>query len=176
MIFCLWYFWIYSFLGWLVELAFALASRSAERRRRCFLLLPLCPVYGLGMLAALALPPMGWLGLTVWGGMAATAVEYAVHWAGERFLRVEFWDYSQVSGNLRGRVCLPFSLAWGLLSLGLVHWLQPLLLPLLARIPDPVSWAAVTTLLADAALTAAALRRSGDTGCLQWYKNNRRPS
>ena len=80
---CLWYFWIYSFLGWLVELAFALASRSAERRRRCFLLLPLCPVYGLGMLAALALPPMGWLGLTVWGGLAATAVEYAVHWAGQ---------------------------------------------------------------------------------------------
>ncbi len=65
----LWYFGIYSFLGWLVELAFAAATRSEERRRRCLLFLPLCPVYGLGMLAALALPPMGWLGLTVFGGL-----------------------------------------------------------------------------------------------------------
>ena len=55
----LWYFWIYSFLGWLLELAFAAVSRSPDRRRRCLLLLPLCPVYGLGMLAVLALPPMG---------------------------------------------------------------------------------------------------------------------
>ena len=60
----LWYFWIYSFLGWLVELAFAAVSQSEEKRRRCLLLLPLCPVYGLGMLAALALPPMNWLGVT----------------------------------------------------------------------------------------------------------------
>ena len=52
----IWYFWIYSFLGWLVELAFATVSRSEERRRRCMLFLPLCPVYGLGMLAVLALP------------------------------------------------------------------------------------------------------------------------
>ena len=72
----LWYFWIYSFLGWLLELAFAAASRSRERRRRCLLFLPLCPVYGLGMLAVLALPPMGRLGQVVFGGLAATAVEY----------------------------------------------------------------------------------------------------
>ena len=77
----LWYFWIYSFLGWLVELAFAAVSQSEEKRRRGLLLLPLCPGYGLGMLAALALPPMGWLGVTVLGGLAATAVEYACHWA-----------------------------------------------------------------------------------------------
>ena len=54
---------------------FAAVSQSEEKRRRCLLLLPLCPVYGLGMLAALALPPMGWLGVTVLGGLAATAVE-----------------------------------------------------------------------------------------------------
>ena len=44
MVSLLWYFWIYSFLGWLVELTFAAASRSGDRRRRCLLLLPLCPV------------------------------------------------------------------------------------------------------------------------------------
>ena len=66
----LWYFWIYSFLGWLVELAFAAVSRSEEKRRRCLLLLPLCPVYGSGMLAVLALPPMGGAKLGFFWGLA----------------------------------------------------------------------------------------------------------
>ena len=53
--------------------------------------------------------------LALWGGLAATAVEYAVHVLYDRLLGVRFWDYSQVRWNLRGRVCLPFSLAWSLL-------------------------------------------------------------
>lgn len=53
----LWYFWIYSFLGYLLERAFAAVTHAEHQGRRCFLLLPLCPVYGLGMLAVLALPP-----------------------------------------------------------------------------------------------------------------------
>ena len=51
----LWYFWIYSFLGYLLERAFAAVTHAEHQGRRCFLLLPLCPVYGLGMLAVLAL-------------------------------------------------------------------------------------------------------------------------
>ena len=52
----LWYFIIYSFCGFLLEVAFARAIRHPKRDRKCLLLLPLCPVYGLGMLAVLALP------------------------------------------------------------------------------------------------------------------------
>ena len=52
----LWYFWIYSFLGYLLEKAFAVATKAERRERKCFLLLPMCPVYGLGMAAVLALP------------------------------------------------------------------------------------------------------------------------
>ena len=53
----LWLFWTYSFLGYLLEKAFAWLTRSPQQVRKCFLLLPLCPVYGLGVLAVLALPP-----------------------------------------------------------------------------------------------------------------------
>ena len=52
----LWFFWMYSFGGYLLERAFAALTRAERRERKCFLLLPLCPVYGLGMLAVLALP------------------------------------------------------------------------------------------------------------------------
>ena len=115
----LWIFWSFSLLGWVLERLFAAVTRSPRRRRRCLLLLPLCPVYGLGMAAVLALPPSlrsGWP-LYLWGGLTATSVEYIYHWWGETFLGVSFWDYTGVFGNLRGRVCLPFSLAWGLLLL-----------------------------------------------------------
>ena len=64
------------------------------------------------MAAVLALPPSlrsGWP-LYLWGGLTATSVEYIYHWWGETFLSVSFWDYTGVFGNLRGRVCLPFSL------------------------------------------------------------------
>lgn len=163
----LWYFWIYSFLGWLVELAFAAASRSEDRRRRCLLLLPLCPVYGLGMLAALALPPMGWAGLTVWGGLAATAVEYACHWAGERFLGVWFWDYRQVPGNLRGRVCLPFTLAWGPLVWAAVRFVQPGAAALAAAVPPAVTYAVFLLFTADAVCSLRFLRVTGDLRALR---------
>ena len=158
----LWYFWIYSFLGWLAELAFAAASRSEEKRRRCLLLLPLCPVYGRGMLAALALPPMGGLGLAVFGGLAATAAEYAYHWAGERFLGVRFWDYSGVPGNLRGRVCLPFSLAWGLLVWAAVRFVQPAVEALAAEIPARLTYVFLLVFTADLVCSLRFLHVTGD--------------
>lgn len=158
----LWYFWIYSFLGWLVELAFAAATRSEERRRRCLLFLPLCPVYGLGMLAALALPPMGWLGLTVFGGLAAAAVEYAYHWAGERFLGVRFWDYAHVPGNLQGRVCLPFTMAWGLLVWAAVRFIHPWTAALAAAVPPAATYAFLLVFAGDLACSLWFLRVTGD--------------
>lgn len=158
----LWYFWIYSFLGWLVELAFAAVSGAEERRRRCLLVLPLCPVYGLGMLAVLALPPLGWAGLAVLGGLTATAVEYAYHWAGERFLGVRFWDYGQVAGNLRGRVCPVFALAWGLLTALAVRLVQPGVAVLAAAVPPAVTYFCLMAFTADLVCSLRFLQVTGD--------------
>lgn len=163
----LWYFWLYSFLGWLVERSFAAATRSRDRRRRCLLVLPLCPVYGLGMLAVLALPPMGWLGLIIAGGLAATAVEFVYHWLGERFLAVRFWDYSKVPGNLRGRVCLPFTLAWGLLTALAVHLVHPAVAALALAIPSAVTYACLLFFTADLTCSLYFLRATGDLQALR---------
>ena len=165
----LWQFWIYSFLGFLLEKAFAAAVRSPHRVRRCFLFSPLCPVYGLGMLAVLALPPICKEGiwLVVWGGLAATAVEYAVHWAYETFLHVRFWDYSRVWGNLRGRVCLPFTAAWGVLTALAVRWVQPGVEALAARVPGEVTYLCLLVFTADALVSARLLWVTGDVELLR---------
>ena len=110
----LWYFSIYSFLGFALEKIFAAVTRAENQTRKCFLLLPLCPVYGLGMLAVLALPPElrrgGWLICS--GAVVTTAVEYAVHWGYERFLGVRFWDYSGLPMNFLGQICLYYFVLW----------------------------------------------------------------
>lgn len=160
----LWYFWIYSFLGYGLEKAFAAVTRAEHQERKCFLFLPLCPVYGLGMLAVLALPPAlqrgGWL--VVFGGLAATAVEYAVHWGYETFLGVRFWDYSHVPGNWNGRVCLPFTLVWGVLTAAAVRLLQPGIELLAARVPAEVTYLILLVFTADAVCSARFLQATGD--------------
>lgn len=160
----LWYFWIYSFLGYLLEKAFAKVTRAPQQGRKCFLLLPLCPVYGLGMLAVLALPA-GWresAWLIVWGGLAAACVEYGVHWAYDTFLHVQFWDYTQVRGNLRGRVCLPFTVIWGVLTAAAVWWVQPWVETLAGRVPWEITWLCLLVFTADALVSARFLWVTGD--------------
>lgn len=165
----LWYFWIYSFLGYLLEKGFAKATRARQQGRKGFLLLPMCPVYGLGMLAVLALPEACRRGLwlVLWGGLAATAVEYVVHWAYETFLHVRFWEYSAMPGNLRGRVCLPFTAAWGLLTAAAVLWVQPAVELLARRVPPAVTYVCLLVFTVDALFSARVLRMTGDVEALR---------
>ena len=154
---CFWSFVTYSFIGFLLEVAFAKLS-GGRADRKGLLVLPLCPVYGLGAGLILLLP--GWVDARPWllfllGGLTATAAEYLTALYHQKALGVSFWSYEGLPCNIQGRVCLPFSLAWGVLALGLVYWVHPALAPWLARIPAPVSWAALLTLLADGLLTAA---------------------
>ena len=160
----LWYFWIYSFLGCLVEKAFAAAVRAERRERKCLLLLPLCPVYGLAMAAVLAAPESWRQGpwLVAVGAVSATAVEYAVHWAGESLLGVRFWDYTHTPANLGGRICLPFSLAWGPLAAAAVWLVHPVVESLVSRIPPAATYGVLLLFTADAVCTVQFLRTTHD--------------
>ena len=52
-----WYFVLYSFVGFVLEVLFARVTGNPKRDRKCHLFLPLCPVYGLGAVLILLLPP-----------------------------------------------------------------------------------------------------------------------
>lgn len=166
-----WQFLLYSFLGFLFEITFARLVRHPKRDRKCHLVLPVCPVYGLGALAILALP--AWvraspLLLYLAGALAATGVEWGLAVFYETFAGAPFWDYRALPWNFQGRVCLVFSLFWGLLALPLVYWVQPALGPLLAQIPDFFTIPAALFYLGDAATSLFLLRRFGTEG-LRWY-------
>ena len=167
-----WSFWFFSLLGWLLERIFAALTRSPFQRRRCLLLEPLCPVYGLGLTAVLTLPPpllSGWR-LYLSGTVVTTAVEYAYHWWGETFLGVCFWDYTGLPGSIQGKICLPFSLAWGALALPLIYFVHPAVARLTALIPPGVTWTAAATVAADMAVSGVLMKVTGNRDCLRWYQ------
>lgn len=167
------WFWIivcYSFLGYLLERLFAGVTRAEKQVRKCFLLLPLCPVYGLAMALHLALLPenVSLLRLIVQGAAVTTAVEYAVHLFYDRMIGVRFWDYIGVWGNLGGRICVPFSAAWGLMSAGAVLWIQPVLERAVSALLPELTLGAWMVVTADLILSLQLLRRSRDTELLSW--------
>lgn len=171
-----WYAVLYSFLGFLLEVAYARAVRAEKQDRKCFYFLPLCPVYGLGALLILTPAPLlagRPLLLALWSGAAATEAEYAMSLFYEKLFRVSFWDYTALPWNLGGRVCLAFSLCWCGLGLLTVYGVHPLAAALVARIPEGLTLPCALLLGADALWTAAVLRRSGSTDALIWYA--RRP-
>ena len=158
----LWLFCLYSFLGYLLEKIFAAVTGSRHQVRKCFLLLPLCPVYGLAMVAVLRLAgdAESFWQLALYGGILCTAVEYAVHFLYEKCLGVLFWDYSGTHLDLHRRICFPFAVAWGLLSALAVRLVQPRIAPVLASISPEATLAAVLLLVADSFFTVRLLRRS----------------
>lgn len=169
------YFFIYSFLGFLLEVAYTRIVRAEKKDRKCFFLLPLCPVYGVGALCILLLPAMVKSSpplLMALGAAAATAAEFFTGLFYERVMRVKFWDYSGLPGNLGGRVCLLFSGFWGALALILVYLVHPLVSAAAGRIPGVLLPPALLLLVMDGVFTVRLLRREGDTEALRWYRNH----
>lgn len=170
--FLFWYFLIYSFLGFLLEVVFARVIDHPKKDRKCFLLLPLCPVYGVGALLIhwLAALLEGPLWVMAAGFLGATAAELAMGLFYRHVLGVDFWDYSDQPFNLRGLVCLRFALYWSGLALVLVYGLDPPVLRLAASVPAGWDMPAAILLGTDGIVSALALRRTGSTEVLRWYK------
>ena len=133
-------FFVYSFLGWGVEVAFHAVSLG-KLVTRGFLNGPVCPIYGFGMLGILTLlapleSSLFWLFL---GGMAVTtAIELVGGWALYKLFHTRWWDYSDLPMNLGGYICAQFSLYWGIGTLLVIKLVHPTVLLMLHLVPGPV--------------------------------------
>ena len=133
----LWIFFVYSFIGWCGEAAMA-AVRRHKFVNRGFVSGPLCPVYGAGAAAvAVFLPELhDRLFFLFLGGMIVTTfVEYLTGRLLELIFHRKWWDYSDEKFNLDGYVCLKNSAIWGLCSVLMIRFFDPLLCRLIDLIP-----------------------------------------
>src|SRR5699024_9100506 len=107
----------YSILGFIIETLFGLCTKGVIESRKSFLYGPFCAIYGLGavvMLIFLQYFKKNNGTLFLGGFLIGSIVEYLVSWIGEMLLHVKWWDYSAVPFNIQGRVCVFFSLFWGI--------------------------------------------------------------
>ncbi len=122
----LWIFIIYAFLGWCYEDAFA-AVNNVKFVNRGILNGPVCPIYGVGMLiVVLCLWSLRDRPLLLFLGSAllTTALEFVTGFVLERVFHDKWWDYSDMPFNIKGYVCLKFTILWGLAAsfiIGAIH-------------------------------------------------------
>lgn len=152
----LWIFFVYSFIGWCGEAAMAAVHRR-KFVNRGFVSGPICPVYGAGAAAvAVFLPELkDQLFFLFLGGMIVTTfVEYLTGRILELIFHRKWWDYSDQRFNLDGYVCLKNSVVWGICSVLMICFFDPLLCRFLVLIPrlagDILLWILGVLLVIDA--------------------------
>lgn len=134
------YFTIYSFLGWSLETVYVIYNEK-HFVNKGFINGPFCPIYGFGtaILIVLLEPVKNNLIALFLGSILLTsALEYLTGFILEKLFHSTWWDYSDQPYNLQGRICVKFSIYWGLLSLIILKVLQPIIHKLVLIIPAPI--------------------------------------
>ena len=158
-----WIVLVYSFLGWCCEVAFA-ALKTGKFVNRGFLNGPVCPIYGFGVLSVVLVlePVKDNLLLLFFGSMVFTSLlEFLAGFAMERIFHDKWWDYSNNPFNIKGYICLEFSIMWGIACVLVVDIIHPIIMKLVNAVPHTLSlWimgALYVILAADAVLTLVEL-------------------
>lgn len=120
-------FFTYSFIGWAVEVAFA-AIKHGRYQNRGFLIGPICPIYGYGVVAVLLLlTPIkdNLILLFICSALVTTLIEFVTGWFLEWKYNERWWDYSNCKFNIKGYICLEFSVIWGIAATIVVKFINP---------------------------------------------------
>ena len=157
------YFFVYGFLGWCTEVAYA-AVKEGKFVNRGFLNGPICPVYGIGVgVVVQFLRPFedNWILLYITSTILVTVIEGITGYLLEKIFHNKWWDYSNQPLNIGGYVCLIFSLIWGVFCVFIVKVFHPLIHKVLALIPVVVGIiimiALAIALFADLYVTASGI-------------------
>lgn len=135
-----WYFLIYAFLGWCMEVVYA-AFKTKSFINRGFLNGTVCPLYGAGaVFVIISLDPVKNHPFLIFilSMLITTTIEFLTGLILELLYHKKWWDYSMRKFNIKGYVCLEFSLIWGALCLLVYDILQPFITYPINHIPHIV--------------------------------------
>lgn len=137
-----WMFFVGSILGVLVERVWCVVRYGFYEPRVGSIYGPFNPVYGLAA-AALTLTLYGLRNrgriLSFLGGaIVGSAVEYACSFVQELVFGSASWDYSNRPFNINGRICLLYSVYWGVLGMLYIKEFYPRIAKLILKIPNKV--------------------------------------
>ncbi len=124
----IWFFWIYSFLGWTFESIYS-SIHEGRLINRGYVTGPCCPIYGLGSLIILLVLNRfedNIILLFIVGVILTSLLEYIVYIIMDKIFNQKWWDYSDLKFNYKGILSLESSIAWGILAVLLIKIIHPL--------------------------------------------------
>lgn len=155
------------FAGVVVELLWCLLTRGYIESRSGLVYGPFNMLYGIGAVVLTATlyrfrNKGKWISF-LGGFVVGSVVEYACSWFQEMVFGSVSWDYSRMPYNLNGRICLLYSIFWGVLGLVWVKSIYPMMAKLILKIPNRVgkvlTWALTVFFVFNCVVTVIAVFR-----------------
>lgn len=154
------FFFLYCLFGWCFETTLV-SLKEKHFVNRGFLRSPFLPIYGFGALimiytgSPLINDPVL---MFICGALSATLMEYITGWLMEILFKTRYWDYSDCSYNISGRICAEATLMWGFMTL-LVNYkvhinLEPFILKLDTTLVMVIDIILFTIFVADFIISA----------------------
>lgn len=164
-----WLFFVYSFLGWILETT-AAAVKQKRLVNRGLINGPFCVIYGIAaVVITVSLQELRGFWLFVGVAILATVIEWTAGRLIERFYHERWWDYSNIRWNLDGYICVPYALLWGVLGFFIMNWGNSFLLKVFYLLPAVLGkiilWGLLAVLAVDIAATLIIL-----IGRSRWMK------
>ena len=98
---------------------------------RGFLIGPICPIYGFGVLLIILLvgnSKSDLLAVFLKSILVCSVLEYFTSYFMEKLFHARWWDYSKNKYNINGRICLETMLPFGILSTIVIYVVHPLVI------------------------------------------------
>lgn len=132
------YFMIYSFIGWCMEVVCKL-FQFKRFINRGFLIGPICPIYGYGVLFIILLigkDTSDILAVFLKAILICSVLEYFTSYFMEKLFKARWWDYSSKKYNINGRICLETMLPFGILGCFVVYIVHPVIVKFVNIFPS----------------------------------------
>ena len=156
-----WVFFIGCFAGVVLETIYCLIQRGHYESRVGLIYGPFNLVYGVGALclsgALYQFRNRGRVFSFVGGFVVGSVVEYACSWFQEVCFGSTSWDYSNMPYNLNGRICLLYSIFWGILGIFWIKDIYPRMAKWILKIPNkvgkPLTWVLLVFMVFNSVMT-----------------------
>ena len=129
-------FFIYSVIGYIVEVITVSIYSKKLTFSRGFLIGPYIPIYGIGIICIVRLLSKyqnDILILFIMSTIICTTIEYLTSLMMEKVFKLRWWDYSDKSFNVNGRVCLTNSVLFGFGGIIIMKIVNPFIESILLR-------------------------------------------
>ncbi len=149
--FCIFlYFIIYSFIGYIVEVIAISLNYNKLILSRGYLIGPIIPVFGVGVLSILYLLDKysnDLITAFVLAVVLCSVIEYTTSYLMEKIFKLRWWDYYDKKFNVNGRIALDYAVYFGLAGVFILKVFHPFLSKVIHSI-DPLVIIVISTIFA----------------------------